>query len=538
MRRFRRFFLRTGLVTALVSMVVYLLSAVAFAAPQTLTILGAYGSPGNVDPYTEYSLDGGQTWAQAYLYGWHPWGFVPGTNSWVNCGPSGSVCLNRSVLYRVRFNVPAGFSNPQMRFDVKADNAATIWVNGTYVTYIVGVGGTTADATVASAITTGMNEIRLKVDDWGGLAGFNYKITLNVEAPAPPSLLPGGQVADTTPPALTVPGPLTVECSAGSVISASDSQIQAWLQQATATDDVDGQVAVTNDLPKSCTLGTNTVTFTATDAAGNHATASSTITVVDRTAPVTVATAPAGWQKTDVTVTLSASDNLSGVNATYYRVDGGAPLVGTSATISAEGTHTVEFWSEDNSGNSEAPKSVTVQIDKTAPEAYIQLDPSSKDVAVYGRDGLSGVQPGPVAPASVTPVKWGGDDNDDDEKGTAELRTYNLQDQAGNSLELVLKVKKDGHEVKMEVVSLRYNGAAVVTLTGNSAKFEWSAEKNGTLKELEQQVRAGKSTTKVEAKFEGKKNQTTIKSRETKTAQSGLVLLRMATANGELSVEY
>jgi len=538
MSRFRRFFLRTGLVTALVSMVVYLLSAVALAAPQTLTILGAYGSPGDVDPYTEYSLDGGQTWAQAYLYGSHPWGFVPGTNSWVNCGPSGFVCLNRSVLYRVRFNVPAGFSNPQMQFDVKADNAATIWVNGTYVTYIVGSGGTTADATVTSAITTGMNEIRLKVDDWGGWAGFNYKITLNVDAPAPPSLLPGGQVADTTPPALTVPGSLTVECSAGSVISASDSQIQAWLQQATATDDVDGQVAVTNDLPKPCTLGTTTVTFTATDAAGNHATARSTITVVDRTAPVTVATAPAGWQKTDVTVTLSASDNLSGVNATYYRVDGGAPQVGTSVTISADGTHTVEFWSEDNAGNPEAPKSVTVQIDKTAPEAYIQLDPSGKNVAVYGRDGLSGVQPGPVAPASVTPVKWGGDDDDDDEKGTAELRTYNLVDQAGNSLVLLLKVKKEGHEVKAEVVSLQYNGAAVVTLTGNSAKFEWSAEKNGTLKELEQQVRAGKSAAKVEAKFDGKKNRTTIKSRETKTAQSGLVLLRMATANGQLSVEY
>lgn len=282
----RRLFFRAGLAAALISMVVTLSSTMVFAAPQTLTILGAYGNPGDVDPYTEYSLDGGQTWAQAYLFGWHPWGFVPGTNSWINCGPSGFVCLNQKVLYRVRFTVPNGFSNPQMQFDVKADNAATIWLNGTYVTHIVGAGGTTADATITSAITTGMNEIRLLVDDWGGWAGFNYKITLNMEAPEPPSLLPGGQPADTTPPVLTVPGPLTVECSDASSISSSVSQIQAWLQQATATDDVDGQVTVTNDLPNSCSLGTTTVTFSATDAAGNIATADSTITVVDTAAPV------------------------------------------------------------------------------------------------------------------------------------------------------------------------------------------------------------------------------------------------------------
>lgn len=318
MSLFHRVLKRTTLLVVIASMLVFMTGAAAFAAPQTLVILGASGSPGQVDPYTEYSLDGGQTWSQAYLYGWHPWGFVPGTNSWINCGPSGFVCLNQTVLYRVRFNVPSGFSNVQMQFDVKADNAATIWLNGTYVTYIVGSGGTTADATIASALTAGLNEITLKVDDWGGWAGFNYKVTLNMDAPAPPSLVPGGEVPDTVPPVLTVPGPLTVECKGTNGVSAGDPALQAWVQQAAAVDEVDGPVAVTNDLSGDCNLGTTTVTFTATDAAGNTATASSQILVVDTTAPVINAisvTPEQIWapnhKMVNATVSVDASDLCS-----------------------------------------------------------------------------------------------------------------------------------------------------------------------------------------------------------------------------------
>lgn len=150
--------MRTGLFTLLLSFMIIMLGSVATAAPQTLVILGAYGSPGQIDPYTEVSQDNGATWGPAYLYGWHPWGFVPGTNSWLNCGPSGEAyCLYTTALYRVRFNVPNGATNPTMVFDVKADNYATIWVNGTHVADIVGQGGTTADTTIAGAVVPGMN---------------------------------------------------------------------------------------------------------------------------------------------------------------------------------------------------------------------------------------------------------------------------------------------------------------------------------------------------------------------------------------------
>jgi hypothetical protein len=154
---------------------------------------------GRLTPTPNSLLTNGNTWSHAFLYGSHPWGFVPGTNSWLNIGPSGQAYgINQTILYRVRFSIPEGFSNPQMTFEVKADNYATIWLNGTYVTDIEGANQTTSDAIINSALVPGLNEIKLLVKDTGGWAGFNYKITINMDAPTPPILI------DTTLPTATV----------------------------------------------------------------------------------------------------------------------------------------------------------------------------------------------------------------------------------------------------------------------------------------------------------------------------------------------
>lgn len=111
-----------------------------------------------------------------------------------------------------------------------------------------------------------------------------------------------------------------------------------------------------------------TVSANVSDKAGNTTNASSSPGVnIDRTAPNTTATAPASWNNTDVTVSLAATDALSGVAATYYTVDAGAQHSGTTVGISSEGTHTLQFWSVDEAGNAEAAKTVQVRIDKTPP---------------------------------------------------------------------------------------------------------------------------------------------------------------------------
>ena len=103
------------------------------------------------------------------------------------------------------------------------------------------------------------------------------------------------------------------------------------------------------------------------DKAGNTVSTTVKGIKIDRHAPSTDATAPSGWQSSDVTVKLSATDNLSGVAATYYTVDGGAQQAGTTVSVTSEGTHKVAYWSVDKAGNTETAGTVTVLVDKTAP---------------------------------------------------------------------------------------------------------------------------------------------------------------------------
>jgi hypothetical protein len=253
-------------------------SNVSMAAPQTLTILGAQGNPGETDPNTKFSLDNGQTWNHAYLYGSHPWGQVSGTNSWINCGPSGTdYCVNRTVLYRTQFNVPEGFTDPHMNFEVKADNYADVYINGTFVMRVTGAGALIDNATANNAVHLGLNEVKLFFTDEGGWSGINYKITLNVDASTAPTII-------------------------------------------------------------------NTVT--------------------DTIAPTTTDNAPVNWVNQEITVNLTATDNPngSGVATTYYTLDDGAPQTGTSVVLTAEGAHTIEYWSVDNAGNIEVKHSKTVNV--------------------------------------------------------------------------------------------------------------------------------------------------------------------------------
>ncbi|HEY3109314.1 MAG TPA: nidogen-like domain-containing protein [Chloroflexota bacterium] len=114
---------------------------------------------------------------------------------------------------------------------------------------------------------------------------------------------------------------------------------------------------------------------TVLDQVGNRGVGSLGGLKIDRQPPTTSASAPGGWSNRGVTVVLSAGDNLSGVRETRYAVDGGAPQVGSSVALGAEGVHTLEYWSVDLADNVEAPKTVQVKIDLTSPRVTHALDP-------------------------------------------------------------------------------------------------------------------------------------------------------------------
>ena len=93
-------------------------------------------------------------------------------------------------------------------------------------------------------------------------------------------------VNDTTKPSITCPANITVAVSSlcTNVVPATNPTIAAFLNGVTASDNCGGSVTVANNAPSSFPVGTNTVTFTATDACGNSTNCQAKVIVVTQPA--------------------------------------------------------------------------------------------------------------------------------------------------------------------------------------------------------------------------------------------------------------
>jgi hypothetical protein len=116
-------------------------------------------------------------------------------------------------------------------------------------------------------------------------------------------------------------------------------------------------------------------------------------------------------------------------------------------------------------------------LDRTPPEAEIYFDPDTEDLVVRGVDNLDS-----FVDISVT------------EKviRNRAIRTYTLTDDAGNITELQLEVKHHKHEIKAELIEMKYNRELAV-IPQNSFKIEYIVE-NGKVKMLNQYLTMGDIT--------------------------------------------
>ena len=163
------------------------------------------------------------------------------------------------------------------------------------------------------------------------------------------------KVTDQTAPVITITGDSTLTVPHGNVGTAPE---------ASATDNVDTSVVVTNDwttvITNTTAPGTYTVTYTATDAAGNRATATLTVTVADQTAPViTIAggdtlTVPQG--NVGSAPEASATDN---VDTSVVVTNDWADKITNTTT---PGTYTVTYTATDAAGNT-ATATLTVTVE-------------------------------------------------------------------------------------------------------------------------------------------------------------------------------
>ncbi len=103
---------------------------------------------------------------------------------------------------------------------------------------------------------------------------------------------------------------------------------------------------------------------------------SATFYLLDTTPPATTIALSGtqgnnGWYKSDVVVTLTATDEYSGVAEIHYTLDGVSHTASVSSVtvpVDGDGPHTLTYWAKDMAGNEEAVKEVPpVNIDTTLP---------------------------------------------------------------------------------------------------------------------------------------------------------------------------
>lgn len=150
--------------------------------------------------------------------------------------------------------------------------------------------------------------------------------------------------------------------------------------------------------------GTHTVQGMATDYAGNQATSGTVAFKLDSVLPTINATIPAanglaGWFKTGpVNLGVSGMDVTSGIASAQIQIGGGA-WQNNAATISSDGSYTVNFRTVDVAGNANSTSS-TIKLDQTPPSGIVTFAGtlgqngwyiSRPNAAVSGSDATSGI---------------------------------------------------------------------------------------------------------------------------------------------------
>ena len=173
----------------------------------------------------------------------------------------------------------------------------------------------------------------------------------------------GGEVDDHDPPVTSsniptgwVKPPFDVELTQYDYLGHEGETYYGVSQDASVTaapDYYEGPFSVTED-------GVNYVNYFSEDTLGNTEAMVTKQLKLDSIPPTTTSDAVADYTDTG-TIRLTATDTMSGVATTHYRLDGGAWQSGATVTITKASTslgqHTLEWYSVDNLGNTEQVQS-------------------------------------------------------------------------------------------------------------------------------------------------------------------------------------
>jgi hypothetical protein len=254
--------------------------------------------------------------------------------------------------------MPDEFSNPQILFHFKADNAIDIRLNNTLLPRITTEGTVTGNTYVNSSLIPGLNEIGMVLYDYGGMTGFNYKVTIQADASSSPTLV--------TAPASVLPAPtfsgspavptkgdvhVTIVYPADAAVKEYSFDQTDWIAYASAVVMSDNGTIYAR-WKDSLGVVSSTGTFSVSN--------------IDRTAPAmpTLSATPTAPTNGDVNVTITYPDD-SVLNK--YQVGTSEVKVYTGA-VTLSVNDVVYAFAVDAVGNTSTIGSVAVtNIDKTAP---------------------------------------------------------------------------------------------------------------------------------------------------------------------------
>ncbi len=202
---------------------------------------------------------------------------------------------------------------------------------------------------------TGPNLSYSPAANYSGPDSFKFTVTDSGDGAATASTSVEATVSisvnDSIPPTISAPANVTVNTGAGAS-SCGTVVTDAMLGSATANDNAGSVSILRNGVPSGniFPVGTTTVTYIATDDAGNTTTATQTVTVIDNTAPSLTAPSPTSASANisgqaaipDVVSGITAADNCGPVTVAQ------SPAAGTMVGV---GTHTITMTATDAARN-------------------------------------------------------------------------------------------------------------------------------------------------------------------------------------------
>ncbi|MBM2819525.1 MAG: hypothetical protein HW410_1207, partial [Nitrosarchaeum sp.] len=258
-------------------------------------------------------------------------------------------------------------------------------------------------------------------------------------------------IGDTTPPVITLLGSNPV------LVQMNSSYLDAG---ATANDNQDGNITpsiITINPVNTSVLGSYTVTYNVSDAAGNSATqVTRTVNVVDNTIPIVSSTPLAGLYNSTQNVTLVSSNP----SIIHYTTNGATPTTSSPVydiPIPVNTDTTLKFFGKTLTGNSGPIVTALYTIDTISPiitlngNAHVSIDIGSSyaDAGAVANDNVDGnITPSIITSNPVNTSVLG-----------SYTVTYNISDVAGNSATQVTRTVEVVDQVPPVITLLGSNPA-------------------------------------------------------------------------------